>query len=443
MNKDILRLAVPSIVSNITVPLLSLVDIAIVGHIGNAVYLAAISVGAMTFNVMYWVLGFLRMGTSGMTAQAFGANDSAGINWLFKRSLMFGLLIGVILLAAFVPIRHAAMYLLQVNDTSKALVEMYFNVCVIGAPAVLGSFALNGFLIGMQNTKTPMAVAILQNVINIILSLIFVYVFEMDIAGVALGTMLSQWLAFIMLLLAVRNKYPEHTKFDIRLSIRTKAVADIEFHNNVREYNAERLKTFFSTNRDIFFRTLCLVSVNLFFTSAGSAQGEIVLAVNTLIMTLFTLFSYVMDGFAFAGEAMAGRFYGAKDEKSLSLLHNNLFLWGLGVTVFFTAVYFCGGDGFLSLLTNDETVIAASHSYTFFALLIPICGVQAFIYDGIFIGLTRTKEMFLSCFIGAAVFFTLYFILFPSLGNNALWIALLSYLLLRGIVLSVFWRYKS
>lgn len=378
----------------------------------------------MMFNVMYWVLAFLRMGTSGMTAQAFGGNDREGINWLFRHSLAIGFFMGVAMLVCFVPIREIAMILLQVGEGARGLVSTYFNICVFGAPAVLGAFALNGFLIGMQNTRTPMLVAIVQNVINIFFSLVFVFVLKMDIAGVALGTMLSQWVAFLMLFCSARRLYPQETA--LRQNVADDGV-----------YTPHRFGAFFSANRDIFFRTVCLVAVNLYFTSAGSAQGEVILAVNTLIMTLFTLFSYVMDGFAFAGEALAGRFVGAGDRKSLGELHRNLLMWGVLFTVIFTMIYGIGGDGFLSLLTDDKTVVLASHEYSFFALLIPVCGVMAFIYDGLFIGMTRTKEMFLSCLVGAIVFFGLYFLLFPSMGNKALWIALLSYLAMRGVVLAI------
>lgn len=422
MNRQILRLALPSIVSNITVPLLSLVDIAIVGHIGNAVYLAAISVGAMIFNVMYWVLAFLRMGTSGMTAQALGRKDDESVRWLFSNGLSLAFLLGSLFLVAFVPIRHVAMILMQVGSDTMPLVSTYFNICIIGAPAVLGAFALNGWLVGMQNTRIPMFVAISQNVVNIFLSLLFVFLLEMDISGVALGTMLSQWLAFLMLFFAARHQYPSHARF-CSFSLK-----------------GEMIKGFLSVNKDIFLRTVCLVAVNLYFTSAGSAQGAVILAVNTLIMTFFTVFSYFMDGFAFAGEALGGKFLGAKNRDALSELHRRLLVWGGAFMLLFTAVYAFGGDDLLALLTSDMTVVEASNEYIHYALLIPPCGILAFIYDGLFIGMTRTKEMLLSCFVGALAFFLLYFSFRSSLGNDALWLALLTYLLFRGIVLAIRWQ---
>lgn len=427
MNRQIFRLAIPSIISNITVPLLSLVDIAIVGHIGNAVYLAAISVGAMIFNVMYWVLGFLRMGTSGMTSQALGRKDYTSVAWFFNNSLLLGLLLGSFFLVGVLPLRSISLILMQVQLDSQPLVSTYFNICIWGAPAVLGSFALNGWLVGMQNTRIPMFVAILQNIVNIFLSLTFVFLLRMDISGVAFGTMLSQWIGFLLLFFFARKQYPQHT------TLRNSFVSD----------SSHRFQDFLSVNKDIFLRTLCLVAVNLYFTSAGSAQGTVILAVNTLIMTFFTLFSYVMDGFAFAGEALGGKFYGAADLKSLSSLHRRLLVWGGGCTIVFTIAYALMGNSLLSVLTSDSEVITYSKNYFHYALLIPVCGVLAFIYDGLFIGMTRTKDMLLSCFVGALAFFVLYFFLRNNLGNNALWIALLSYLLLRGIVLALKFQHQS
>lgn len=427
MNRDILRLALPSVVSNITVPLLSLVDIAIVGHIGDATYLASISVGAMIFNVMYWVLGFLRMSTSGLTSQALGRDDGDGLRMLFNTSLRSALKLGLIIILLFLPIRHAMLWAFQVGSDTETLVITYFNICVFGAPAVLSGFALNGWLIGMQDTKTPMKVAIIQNLVNIVLSLFFVFFLRMDVAGVALGTLLSQWIAFSMLLLLAKRHHEKYAVFE-------KHVTTEKLHSD---------KAHSKLNLQIFLRTLCLVAVNMYFTSAGSAQGAIILAVNTLLMTFFTIFSYIMDGFAFAAEALSGKFHGAADKKSLIKLHRSLLLWGMMLVTVFTLSYALGGNMLLRMLTTDALVIESSRQYFHFVLLIPLCGVMAFIYDGIFIGMTRAGEMLISSFIATLVFFFFYFILYRSIGNNALWYALLSYLLLRGVILAYLFLRKG
>lgn len=191
---------------------------------------------------------------------------------------------------------------------------------------------------------------------------------------------------------------------------------------------------FFQVNRDIFFRTLCLVMVTMFFTSAGAAQGEIVLAVNTLLMQLFTLFSYIMDGFAYAGEALAGRYIGAKNQTGLRNTVYHLFYWGFGLSLVFTILYSVGGKEFLGLLTNDASVINASDSYFYWALIIPLAGFSAFLWDGVFIGATATRQMLYSMLIASASFFGIYYAFHSLLGNHALWLAFLVYLSLRGIV---------
>ena len=316
MNKRILQLAVPSIISNITVPLLGLVDVAIVGHIGDAAYIGAIAVGSMLFNVIYWLFGFLRMGTSGMTSQALGRRDLAEVLRLLVRSLSIGVGIGVLFFVLQKWLIGCGLWAMSPEADVVELARRYCYVCIWGAPAVLGLYGFTGWFIGMQNTRIPMMVSLTQ---------------------------------------------------------------------------------FFSLNKDIFLRTLCLVAVNLFFTAAGSRESTIVLAVNTLLMTLFTIFSYFMDGFAYAAEALSGKYYGARN-----------------MGAFREVVRRTMGFG----------------------------AVVAFVFDGIFVGITQSKSMLCSTAVASASFFGLFFGLHPFLGNHALWLAFILYLLLRGIVLFVIYRKK-
>ncbi len=429
MNRDILRIALPAIVANITVPLLSLADIAIMGHIGDATYLAAISIGTMMFNVMYWLLGFLRMGTSGMTAQAFGAGDAQVVRGLYYGSLRSALLLGLLIVLFSQPLLWVLLWAFQTGDDVRELVSTYYNICVAGAPAVLGSFALTGWLIGMQNTRISMAVSVAQNIMNILLSVAFVFVFRLDIVGVALGTVLSQWAAFLALLaLSYRSFAPF-----------VSGISSILRRTGVSLWKGKGGVTYMN----IFFRTVCLVAVNLYFTSAGSAQGTVVLATNTLLMTFFTLFSYIMDGFAYAGEALGGKMYGSNDLRGLQDVHRRLLLCGVVLVTLYTAVYALLGDWFVSLLTTDGAVIGRVGDYFHFVLLIPVCGAWAFIYDGLFIGMTRTREMLLSTLCGAVAFFIVFLSMKTAIGNSALWLALLSYLLLRGAVLAACFNKKA
>lgn len=416
MNRRILHLAIPSIISNITVPLLGLVDVAIVGHLGAASYIGAIAVGGMLFSMIYWVFGFLRMGTSGLASQAFGRRDLDEVSLVFIRSLGIGVSLGLCLIALQIPILSVAFRLIDTTDEVRRLASLYFHICVWGAPAVLGLYGFAGWFVGMQNSRFPMYIALVQNVVNILASLTFVFVGKMGVAGVALGTLIAQYAGFGMAFFLWHRYYGRLWR-----RVRWQVVGE-----------AEAMRAFFRLNRDIFLRTLCLVAVTVFFTSQGAREGEVVLAVNTLLMQLFTLFSYVMDGFAYAAEALTGRYVGAGNGAGLRRLVRVLFVWGAGLAAAFTLLYALGGESFLGLLTNERTVLVAARDYFAWAVAIPVAGVAAFLWDGIFVGATLSREMLRSMWVASASFFLLYFTLHPLLGNHALWLAFIAYLVLRG-----------
>ena len=424
MNKtdnQILRLALPSIVQNVTVPLLGLCDVAVMGHVGGAAHIGAIAVGAMIFNVVYWLCGFLRMGTSGLTSQALGARRLDAAAAMLRRALLIGLAIGLAIIVCQVPLRHVAFALMRPTADVAALCTPYYNMCVWGAPAVLGLYGLTGWFVGMQTTRLPMVIAIVQNVVNIALSLLLVVGLGWGVRGVAMGTVVAQWTGFVLAVVMLRRS------FGRLLARHRSSVATL----------LEGLGRFFRLNLDIFLRTLCLVAVNLYFTSAGAAQGALTLAANTLLMQLFMFFSYVMDGFAYAGEALSGRFYGAGNNDALRLMIHRLFRIGWLVAVVFTLAYALAGPAFLRLLTSDAAVVAHARGFLGWAVLIPLTGMAAFVWDGIYIGLTRSRGMLVACLVASAVFFAVWFVLSPAMGNHALWLALLVYLALRGVVQTV------
>ena len=424
MNKKILQLAIPSIVSNITVPLLGLIDVAIVGHLGSAAYIGAIAVGGMLFNIIYWLFGFLRMGTSGMTSQAFGQRDLKEVTRVLLRAVGVGLFIALCLLLLQYPIRTIAFLLIDATPEVRELATVYFNICVWGAPAVLGLYGFAGWFIGMQNSRFPMFIAITQNVVNIVASLSFVYLLDMKIEGVALGTLIAQYAGLFMASLLWLRYYGR-----LKIAFRWREII-----------GKTAMKRFFQVNSDIFFRTLCLVAVTTFFTSTGARQGDVLLAVNTLLMQLFTLFSYIMDGFAYAGEAMTGRYIGARNNTGLQRMIRLLFRWGWGLSLSFTILYMIGEQDFLGLLTNDTTVINAAGSYYYWVLAIPLAGFAAFLWDGILIGATATRLMLYSMLVASGMFFLIYYIFYALMGNHALWMAFLIYLSLRGIMQWILWH---
>jgi MATE family multidrug resistance protein len=416
-DKQILSIALPSIVSNITVPLLGLVDVAITGHLGSAAYIGAIAVGGMLFNIIYWMFAFLRMGTSGMTAQAFGARNFPEVVSVLLRAVLVSVMISGVMLCLQVPVRDLSLSIIMPSEEVAAYTRVYFNICIWGAPAALALFALTGWYVGMQNSKIPMAVAIIQNVANIVISFVLVYGLGMKIEGVAMGTVIAQYIGLLVAVVLLFKYYSRLRKYLCRQFILTK----------------EALLKFFLLNKDIFFRTCCLILVHFFFIAAGAKQGDKELAVNTMLMQLFTLYSYIMDGFAFAGEAMVGKAIGGKMRGIYDETVRRLFRWGWGVAALFTLAYLLFGRAFLSLLTNDAAVLDTARLYQPWTLLFPLCGMAAFIWDGIYIGATATKGMLISMASGMVVFFLLYFTLMPVGGNHGLWIAFVVYLATRGI----------
>ncbi|MDY5850476.1 MAG: MATE family efflux transporter [Prevotella sp.] len=434
MHKEILSLAIPSIVTNITVPLLGLVDVAIVGHMGDASYIGAIAVGTMMMNVICWLFGFLRMGTSGMTSQAYGRGDSKEAATILFQAIALGAAIGILFVLFQPLLLRLFLFFMRPSDEIRAFASVYFHVCVFGLPAALVMYGLTGWFIGMQDTRTPMTVSIFQNIVNIMTSLLLVYVFGMKVEGVALGTLTAQYSGLLLALYILRRKYASH--YQLLFSQFTLKPGDYSSFSYKHTLNR-----FFRVNRDIFLRTLFLVAVNAAFTSVGSRQGDVILAVNTLLFQFFTLYSYIMDGFAYAGEAICGKYYGAGNAPSFHACIRRLFAWGVIMTVVYTAAYYFGANDILHVLSNEQTVIEASEPYLLWVALIPVAGMGAFIWDGVFIGITDSRGMLLSCFVAAIVFAIILSLFFTTMGNHALWLALLSYLLARGVMQTMlFWR---
>ena len=423
-DRQILLIALPSIVSNITVPLLGMIDVAIVGHMGSPVYIGAVAVGSMIFNLVYWLFGFLRMGSSGMTSQALGRKDLTEVTRILVRSVVIALGIALLLVVLQMPMKWAAFALIGPTEDVAPFASTYFNIVIWGAPASLALFSLMGWFIGMQNTRFPMFISIMQNVVNILASLTLVYGFGMKIEGVALGTVIAQYAGFIVAIALLLKYYGRLFPY----------------------YRGERLfkdiSAFFHVNSDIFLRTLCLVTVNLYFTSAGARSGAVILSVNTVMMQLYLFFSYFMDGFAYAGEALGGKTYGARNATAFRETLRRLWLWTLIVTTAFTLLYLVAGEWIVNLLTDEPQVREASSEYLWWAGLIPAAGSAAFIWDGLFIGLTATRGMLISSFISALAFFGVYELTVGIWGNHGLWLAMVIYLAMRGVLQTIWYRLR-
>ncbi|MEG1935101.1 MAG: MATE family efflux transporter, partial [Rikenellaceae bacterium] len=419
MNKKILKLAIPNIISNITIPLLGMADLAIAGQLGDYRYLGAIGIGVSIFNLIYWNFGFLRMGTSGFTAQAFGARNFKECTNILIRALVVSVFFAVIIIAAQIPFSKGALYILNSSSETASLAMDYFSVRIWAAPATLALYACKGWFIGMQNSNTPMYIAITMNIINISTSILFAFTFDMGIKGIALGTLVSQYSGVLFSLIVMRTRY----KRVLRHLSPLKEIMSLS-----------KMQRFFYVNRDIFLRTVCLSAVFTFYTSASSAMGEDILAVNTLLLQLFILFSYFMDGFAYAGEALIGRYTGSQNITLLKKSIKLLVIWGLYISIPFTIAYALFLTPILSLFTDSSEVLSAALDFRWWITAVPIMSFLAFIFDGILIGATQSATMRNAMFAATTVFFISYYSLQNIAGSNALWIAFLSYMLLRGIM---------
>ncbi len=448
MNKRILGLALPNIITNITVPLLGMVDMAIVGHL-SASHLGAIAIGTQIFNLIYWNFGFLRMGTSGFTAQAYGANDMREAVRIFVRAITIALAVALLLIILQWPLSRLSLLIFRVKDGPEVLqlALTYFFVRIWAAPATLGLYAVKGWFIGMQNAKLPMWIAIFLNIVNIVCSLIFVLVLHWDIRGVALGTVVAQYSGLAVGLFFMVKKY-RWVFSSYRATVKTILSHSLHW---------SEMRRFFKVNGDIFLRTVCLATVFTFITAASGHISKEILAIDALLMQFFTLFSYIMDGFAYAGESLVGRYIGACDKRSLHLSVRLLIMWGFALTLLFTGLYAIGGDWLLCIFCNDPTIINGAQEYLFWTLIIPVCGFAAFLFDGIFVGATASRAMRDCMFVATLAFFALYFGLkhfylqthqtinlstYQQEWNNILWTAFVVYLALRGI-LQALWLKKS
>lgn len=425
MNKRILRLAVPNILSNLSIPVLSSGDTAVVGHLDKIHYLGAIAVGSMIFNFIYWAFGFLRMGTTGLTAQAYGQSDNKRISMIMARSLTFAVSIAFLLIVIQSLISHIAFYLVDSTPDVEKYARQYFDIRIFAAPATLSLYAFHGWFLGMQNAKYPLFLSLFVNGLNIVFNLMFIYGFGMKSNGVALGTVYAQYLGLSFAVLLFIRSYRGYI-----IPVNLKELLEVV-----------ELKKFFNVNFDIFIRTLCLISTFSFFTAKSAGFGEGILAANTILLQLWMILSYGVDGFAFAAESLVGNFKGEGDDKKLKKVINLIFAWGLGLASLVALVYGILGREIVSFYTDKIEVIELAMKYFIWTLLAPFINSIAFIWDGMFIGATETKIMRNSVLISTLVFFLPVFYLTKGwIGNHGLWLAMISFMFLRGFSLTLYRR---
>ncbi|MBQ4503012.1 MAG: MATE family efflux transporter [Alistipes sp.] len=419
MNREIFRIAVPNIISNITVPLMGIFSTAIAGHCGDsAATIGALAIGVSIFNFIYWNCSFIRMGTSGLTAQAFGAKDFTTTTAMLVRAVALSAVLGLAVLVLQYPLGELSLWMMN----GSQMVSDYFYARIWAVPAGIMLFGLNGWFTGMQNAVIPMVTSIFINVLHVLLSLWFVFGFDMGITGIAYASVVAQWsgmtLSIVLLLLFFRKTLQ---RVDIRQVLQLDA-----------------MREFFKVNGDIIIRTFCIVIVYTFFTAASARmESEIVLAVNTMLLQLFTLFSYMNDGFAYAAEALTGRFVGARDRASLQLCIRRCVVWALGTAAICIAIYVVWWEDILSMFVGDKSqlvdMLTVARQYIGWVIAIPLAAALPFLMDGIMVGATLTRVLRNSMLLSTVAYFAIYYSLHPFIGNNALWLAFTAYMALRGI----------
>lgn len=423
MNKTILKLAIPNIISNLSVPLLGVVDTALVGHLDQVYYLGALAVGSMIFNFIFWGFGFLRMGTTGLTAQEYGARDRGKMILILVRVQLIALGIGLLLILLQTPIILFSLWIIESSAEVAEYTKVYYDIRIYTAPAILALYGLQGWFLGMQNAKYPMIITIVHNLLNILLNLYFIKVLDMHVEGVAWGTLISTYLALALGLFLFFKRYKRYVASYIQTEL----------------INTEALKQYFAVNRDIFIRTVCLIFTFSFFTAMSAKQGDLVLAANTILLQLWMVASYGIDGFAYAAESLIGRYKGSRDSDKLKKAVTHNIMWGLALGALGTAIYWIFSDPLLWMFTNNEEVIALAKAVLFWTVMAPLVSSFCYILDGVFIGATETGPMRNTMLVATfLVFLPAYYFGTMLFSIHGLWLAMVLFMIARGAALGFY-----
>ena len=423
-NRDVWRIAAPMILSNISVPLLGMVDTGVTGHLDDAVYLAAVAIGSTIFGFLYAGFNFLRMGTTGITAQRFGANDGDGLKVALGQALIAALAISLALILLQIPIATLSMQLLGPAPDITNFANEYFYIRIWSAPATLANYALIGWFIGLQNARVPLYIVLAINLTNIVLDLFFVLVLGMKVDGVAAASVIAEYSGLAVGGIFAFTYLKRHSGHMLLSHLTT-----------LKEY-----KAFFAVNAHLLVRTMALMFTFASITAAGARLGGMVLAANAVLINLLNLMSFALDGFAHAAEALVGKAVGAKDREALRAAVTLALRWSLYVSVLFSLFFLVAGRPLVRLLTDLPAVIDLSFVYLPWLVLLPLVAVWSYLYDGVFVGATRAREMRDIMLISTFLVFVPAWYAFSFLGNHGLWLALTLFLASRGIGMHYFYR---
>jgi MATE family multidrug resistance protein len=417
-HRAVLKIAVPVMISNVSTPLIGVVDTAVVGQIPDAAYIGAAAIGGLIFSVVFWSFGFLRMGTTGLTAQAQGGRDTEEVTAILGRSLLIALAAGLALIVLQWPIRESAFAAIHASARVEGLARGYFDIRIWAAPATLANYALLGWFIGLGRTDIGLILQLVLNLANMALDILFVLGFGWDVRGVALGTFLAEACAAA-----------------VGIAIARRHMRGMGGHWSVRQILIpDRLRRAFAVNGDIMIRTLALIAAFAWFASQGARQGDVVLAANSILLQFISVAAFFLDGFAFATEALVGRSIGAAHRAGLTLAVKLTTAWAAAVALSISAALLLCGPWIIDLLTADLAARAAAHAYLPWAALAPMFGVWAFQLDGIFIGATQTADMRNAMLVSLGVFLAAWWVLRPF-GNHGLWAAFYVHYLARTATL--------
>jgi len=416
-----MRLAGPSILANITVPVVGMVDVAIAGRLGDSASIGAIAVATMLFDLLYWNFGFLRIGTGGLTAQAYGHRDFKEAVKVLIQAVGTALIAAAIIWAIQYFFIEASFMVIKTSNEVREMASQYFYIRIWAAPATLSLFALKGWFIGMQNTISPMVSDITVNVTNLLYCLYFAIYLKMGIAGIALGTLAAQYTGLIVTLSILYIYYGKLFK-----------------HINIhKSFRLHEVKNFFVLNSNLFIRSVCFLGVYAGFTSIAAEYGNTLLAVSTIMMKLMLLYSYFIDGFAFAGEALTGKYIGAKDGNNLRKAIKLIFIWCLSIGLISTIGYYFGGEALFRLMTNNEDVVSAASEFLPWLLIVPMAGCVGFTWDGIYAGATSSVALRNVMIVSVIFFFLAYFVFRGSMGIQALWLGYTLHLIVRSLLMTI------
>ena len=416
----VLKIAIPIVLSNATIPILGAVDTGVIGQLGNPAAIGAVGIGAIIITAIYWIFGFLRMGTVGLTSQAYGAGEQSEVNAMLSRSLLIGFIAGIVLILVQVPLFWASFQVSPASAEVESMASKYMRIRIYSAPAAISLFGITGWLIALEKTKAVLLIQIAMNGLNIILDFLFVLHWEFGIEGVAYATFIAEWSGLAIGLLLCQKISPLSGWFDRSLI-----------------FDRSRLKKMANVNSDILIRSVLLEAAFVSFLFIGSDFGDVTLAANQILLQFLSISAFALDGFAFSAESLVGQAFGARNRERFRRAALLTSLWGAVMVSIWIVILFCFGNSFVNLMTTSEPVRAEANNYLKYLLILPVVGIFAWMLDGIFIGAIRTRDMrnmMAISFVGYVIFLSF---LVPTLENDGLWIGLLILFIFRTITLGM------